>query len=417
MKVVVTGMGIVCSIASTVPSFTRALRAGRCGIGPVPDPGDGGPRLAALVKGFRFREAVAARRRLPEEIVRSALRAANRSPQPLQMDLVAAMQAYEQAGLHEARADPERMGLVVAGHNLSSGYAHDLHPKYEDNPAHLPARFALHFMDTDRVGTLSQVFGIRGEGYTVGGASASGNVGIINASRLVESGAVDVCLVVGAMTDLSPMEKRGLATLGAVAGVEEPQEARCRPFDEEHEGFVPGQGAGCVVLESARSAAARGATALAELCGYDLKLDANSLPDPREEGEAKVMINAMANAGVGPRDIDYVNAHATATPSGDVAELAALRRALGDSFGRPWINSTKGLIGHCMCAAGVVEAIATVVQMRRGFVHPNLNLRHPINRDCRLAPGRLRAADIRYALSNSFGFGGFNTCIVLGRER
>jgi malonyl-ACP decarboxylase len=381
----------------------------------MPDLGDGGPRLAAPVTGFRFEEAVAALRTLPDGLRRGALRTAHRSPEPLRIDLVAAMQAFESAGLHRSAPPAERLALVVAGHNLSSGYVHELRPTYEDNPARLPARFALHVMDTDSVGTLSQVLGIRGEGYTVGGASASGNVGIVSAAHLLESRAADACLVVGAMTELSPMDTRGLATIGAVAGSgrEQPERARCRPFDTDHEGFVPGQGAGCVVLETEDSARSRGAAALAELAGYDLKLDANSQPDPHEDGEAAAMINAMGRAGAGADAIDYVNAHATATPQGDDIEVRALRQALGRAFGRPWVNSTKGLIGHCMCAAGVVEAVATVLQMRHGFVHPNLNLRHPIDGDCRFVRAAAEPAEIRCALSNSFGFGGFNSSVVL----
>ncbi|MBO3744806.1 hypothetical protein J5X84_01910 [Streptosporangiaceae bacterium NEAU-GS5] len=418
MKPVVTGVGVVCSIASNVPAFEAALREGRCGIVQTPDLGDGGPRLAAPVTGFSFEDAVAALTTLPDELRHNALRTAHRSPDPLRIDLVAAMQAFESAGLHCAPVPADRIGLVVAGHNLNSGYVHDLRPAYDDNPARLPARFALHAMDTDRVGTLSQVLGVRGEGYTVGGASASGNVGIVNASHLLAADAADACLVVGPTTEMSPMEKHGLATLGAVAGAgeDEPDREMCRPFDADHDGFVPGQGAACLVLESERSAKSRGATVLAELAGYDLKLDANSLPDPNEDGEATVMASAMARAGVEPGEVDYVNAHATSTPQGDDVEVRALHRALGPEVGRPWVNSTKGLVGHCMCAAGVVEAVATVLQMRGGFVHPNLNLRRPIDDGCRFVGQVAEPADIACALSNSFGFGGFNSCIVLKRR-
>ncbi|WP_371778500.1 beta-ketoacyl synthase N-terminal-like domain-containing protein [Streptosporangium subroseum] len=419
MTVAVTGMGVVCSIGADVPSFTRALWKGRCGIQPVPDTDAGGAarRLAAVVRGFSFDGGVARRRLLPESIRRDALRAARRSPRSLQIDLVTALEAFEDARLYRSGIPADRVGLVVAGHNLTSDYAYDLQDKYQENPAYLPARFALHFMDTDHVGTLSQVLGIKGEGYTVGGASASGNVGIVNACRLVESDAVDACLVVGAMTDLSPMQRQGFAAIGAVAGAETdtPQQEQSRPFDEDHEGFVPGQGSACMVVESAESARRRGATVLAEIAGYDLKLDGNSLADPREEGEAKVMRNAIRQAGIEPKDISYVNAHATATPAGDEAELHALRRVLGASFSVPWVNSTKGLTGHCLCAAGVVEAVATIVQMRHGFVHPNVNLKRPIDDDCRFVGVRAEPAEIGYALSNSFGFGGFNTSIVLRR--
>ena len=414
---VVTGMGVVCAIASDLGSFAAALREGRSGIAPSRDAGERGPRACAAIRGFDFAAAVAGRGELPERLRLAARRAACRSPFPVQVAVVTALQAWENAGLHEVAPPPARLGLVVAGHNLSGRYAQDLYPRFRDDPARLPARFALHYQDTDHVGTLSQALGIAGEGYSVGGASASGNVGIINASRLVELGAVDACLVVGALCDPSPMELRGFLDLGAMAASGGDSSAvPCRPFDEARAGFVPGQGAACLVLESARSARRRGARILAVLRGYALKLDGNSLADPREEGEARVMADAIRRAGLQPRHIDYVNAHGTASRLGDETEVRALRRAFGAAFAGPWINSTKGLTGHCLGAAGVVEAVATVIQMRAGFVHPNLGLARPIDTGCRFVGARAEPATIDFALSNGFGFGGFNTSVVLANR-
>lgn len=242
----------------------------------------------------------------------------------------------------------------------------------------------------------------------MGAASASGNAGLVHGARLVATGEADVCLVVGALADLSAIEERALLNVGAMApGPVGP------PFDETHGGFAYGQGAACVVLESRRSARARGAEVLAELAGWDLRLAANSLTEPDGEAEAATMTRAMSRAGVSPGDVSYVNAHGTGAPLGDAAEAEALRWVLGEAVGGAWVNSTKALTGHCLAAAGVVEAVATVVQMRGGFVHPNPGLAHPADPGLRFAPatGGVRA-DIGVALSNGFGFGGFNGSVV-----
>jgi malonyl-ACP decarboxylase len=414
--VAITGMGVVCAIGDDVASFTAALRAGRSAVRPVRG-GPGGDWLGAVLPDFSFPGAVAARRALPEPLRRVALCAGRRGDRPVKAALAAALQAWEDARLHDTAPPAERIALVVAGSNLTAAYAYAQYARHAANPAHVPASYALHALDTDHVGTISEALGVRGEGYTVGGASASGNVGIVNGARLVACGAADACLVVGAMTELSPLERRSLAALGALAGsaARDPAAARCRPFDAGHEGFAPGEGAACLVLESAGSARRRAAPALAWLAGHHLALDANRLPDAREDGEAGAMVAAMASAGVGPADIGYVNAHATGTPGGDRAELRALRRALGGSVDRPWVNATKALTGHCLSAAGVVEAVATVAQLRHRFIHPNPALRRPVEAGFRFAGAAAEPADVEHALSNSFGFGGFTTSIVLRR--
>lgn len=419
-RVLVTGMGVICSIGDDVGSFTAALRRGDCGIGPANPAGGepaGAPQPGAYLRGFDFSRAVAGRAALPDELHRRAHRVARRSPLGVQAAVAAALQAWEEAGLHAARPPGDRIGLVVAGNNLTGRPGHDMARRYAGNPAYVPGRFALHSQDTDHVGSLSEILGVTGEGYTVGGASASGGAGMVNGGRLIQSGAVDACLVVGALTDLSPLERQSLVNLGAMAdgGRGTPPETMCRPFDAGRRGFVYGQGAACLVLESARCARRRGAAPLAELRGYALALSGNSLADPAVAGEVRAMEQAIARAGIAPGDLGYVSAHATGSPLGDDVEIRALRQVLGRCFGRPWINATKGLTGHCLCAAGVIEAVATVAQLRGGFVHPNANLTCPIAADGNFAGATAQAARISFALSNSFGFGGFNTAVVLGR--
>ncbi|MET9969784.1 beta-ketoacyl synthase N-terminal-like domain-containing protein [Streptomyces sp. NPDC006356] len=413
-EVLITGAGVLCSTAADIDSFTRSLRAGTSGIGLRSVAGshsDLRPLLCADLPDFDLRTAVADR---AEPLRRSATRIAGRSPLPAQASVAVALEGWERAGLDRAQVPGERLGLVVAGHNLGGRYAEEVRPRYTSSPVHLPARYPLQFMDTDHVGTVSQLLGITGEGYTVGGASASGNVAIVNAARLVAAGAVDVCLVLGALTDLSDMERQAFYNLGAMAGGRgTPPERSSRPFDADREGFVPGQGAACLVLESASCAARRGAVPWARLEGYAMRLSGNGLADPNPADEADVMLRALRHARLTPERIDYVNAHGTGSALGDEVELEALRAVFGS--GGPRVNSTKGLVGHCLCAAGVVEAVATLVQLRHGFVHPNANLVTPIGEGGRLVGARSEPARIGRAMSNGFGFGGFNTSVVFGR--
>lgn len=413
-RAVVTGMGVACSVATDVDSFAATLREGRSGIEQTPW-GEEGPPFGAVIRGFTLADALAGRRALPEQLLRAAERAARRSPFPVQVAVAAALEAWERARLHERPVPGERLGLVVAGSNLTGRYAESLRATFERDPAYLPGRFAIHFLDTDHVGTLSEILGLKGEGFTVGGASASGNIGIINGSRLVESGAVDACLVVGALTDLSAMEMQAFLNIGAMAGRPPGEGAQTAgpPFDVSSRGFVPGQCGACLVLESGSSASRRSVTSLAEVGAYALRLDANRLADPSEEGEAAVMAGAIRQAGLEPHQVAYVNTHGSGSRLGDETEVAALRRVFGSSFGVPWVNATKSLTGHCLAAAGVLEAAATVIQMQGDFVHPNTGLKQPIDSECRFVGARAERATIPFALSNSFGFGGINTSILL----
>lgn len=398
--VVVTGIGVVCALGLGVGEFARALHAGRCGVSqadgmllaPLP-PLD----LAAAVDGL---DLTSTRRR-------AVLAAARREPVPVLAALSTVAEAWAAARLEGAVAG-DAVGLVVGGNNLTGWYAHQHHDTFEREPAYLPARYALQVQDTDHIGTLSQAFGITGEGYTVGGSSASGNVALLHAYRLVRNGVVEVCLAVGALARLAPPERAALAKLGVLATDGPP-----RPFDRSRAGFVPGEAAACVVLESPSSAARRGVVPLAELAGCAQTLDANRYAEPNVAGEVRAMRRALAEAGATPSDVDYVNAHATATPAGDDAEAAALREVF--SSRQPTVNATKALLGHCLSAAGVVEAVATVVQMRDGFAHPNPHLRDPIDPSLRLVGQAAVPVAIRCAVSNSFGFGGINSSIVLRR--
>ncbi len=417
-RIMITGIGVISAIGQSVKEYRQSLRTGLSGIGTLT--GRSMPAISVTIGAEIGDFSLAARLQqyafLPEELIQNAQQYAGRSPYVIQASVVSALEAWENAQLHENPISSERLGIIVAGHNLSQHYQYENYPKFQQTPEYLSPRYPLHFMDTDQVGTLSELFHIQGEGFTVGGASASGNVAIIKGYQLIQSGLADACLVVGAMADLSPMELQGFYNLGAMGGkrfVDEPKKA-CRPFDKDHEGFIYGQASGCVILESKESAARRGLQGMAEILGGTMILDGNRLADPSEAGEIRVMESALNQAQVKANEVDYLNAHGTSSPLGDETEIKAIRQVFQDHL--LWINSTKGLTGHCLYSAGVVEAIASIIQMQEGFVHPNLNLDNPIDTACRFSGSVSAPEKIEIAMSNSFGFGGINSSIILGKS-
>jgi malonyl-ACP decarboxylase len=308
--------------------------------------------------------------------------------------------------------------LIVAGQNSTQNYQYNLIPKYKENPEYLSPRYALEFLETNQVGILSELFGIKGEGFVIGGASATGNVGLIKACQSIRSGLVEVCLVVGVIADLSPMDIQGFINIGAMGGkkfINHPEKA-CRPFDYQHEGFIYGQAGACIILESESSAYKRGVPLLAEIKGSSFNLDGNSSADPNVDGEIIVMIRALEQSGFSPSEIDYLNTHGSSSPLGDETEAEAICHVFGNHINNMWINATKGLIGHCLYSAGIAEVLATVLQMEKGFLHPNKNLDKPINDELKFCGAKAINHKINIAMSNSFGFGGINTSIVLHRR-
>ena len=237
------------------------------------------------------------------------------------------------------------------------------------------------------------------------------------AMQMIELDLFDAWLVVGPLTEISDVERMGFYNLGAIGGksFNGLPEKVCRPFDKKHDGFIYGEGSACIVVESLKSARSRGQKILAELVGGAVVLDANRLSNPNEDGEVKAMIKALERAGVDTTQVDYINAHGTSTPMGDITEAKAISRVLGNEVERVLVNSTKSLTGHCLFSAGVIEAVATVVQANENFVHPNLNLEEPIDIQLNYCPDICLSAEIDIAISNSYGFGGINTSIIIKR--
>jgi malonyl-[acp] decarboxylase len=400
-KLVVTGIGVISAIGQGKALFTTALLEGKAAFNVMRRPGR--QRESAYL-GAEIREII-----FPASVARQTLRAASLSAQAA---LVALEEAWIEARLYNV--DPNRTGLIVGGSNIQQRVLAQIHEDYRDRLAFLRPTYALSFMDSDLCGFCTAQFGIRGLANTVGGASASGQLAIIQAAQAVLSNQVDACVALGALMDLSYWECQSLRALGAMGSdryADEPALA-CRPFDCDHDGFIFGEACGAVVIESLESSERRGIEPYAALRGWGVAMDGNRNPEPSLEGETRAIQSALDASRLPPAQIDYVNPHGTGSTLGDETELEALRTCgLTDAY----LNATKSLIGHGLSAAGTVEVIATLLQMQAGQLHPTRNLENPIDSTFNWVRNKLVDHQIENALTLSMGFGGINTALCWQR--
>lgn len=407
---VVTGMGIITPIGTGLQQFTGGLKAGSTNFSAITMERGGRPFHfpAAHVSGFDFKQAIGSID-ISQEVLNKAKRLRHTSQSAL-YGLFCALEAWSDADLNNASIDLSKVAIVCGGSNTQQAGLLTAHDEYREKLQFLNPNYGLNFFDTDIIGITSQVLEITGEGFSVAAASASGNMAIIQAQRLIAGGEYDVVLVIAPLMDISVYEYQAFTALGAMASLSQGDAQNiCRPFDKAHCGFVYGQCAGSMVLESARHAQARGKQLYGAIAGYGLCMDANRGPDPSAQGEKTAMLNALKRSGIKAERINYVNTHGTASVTGDNTEAAAL---LEIGLKGVKANSTKSLIGHGLSAAGLVEAIASLVQMKEGFVHVSNNLSDPITNDIDWTQNGSEPAELEYIMSNSFGFGGINTSVI-----
>jgi malonyl-ACP decarboxylase len=395
--VAITGIGITTPVGQGAETVQRGLLDGKDAFHVMQRPGR--QKGASAFLGGEIESL-----RLPQSIPHSTRRNSSWSAQ---VALATLAEAWDDAELREV--DPTRIGLVVGGSNLQQRELTLAQDTYRERIEFLRPRYGQIFMDTDIAALCSEIFGIQGMAYTVGGASASGQLAIIQAVNAVQSGQVDACIALGALMDLSYYECQGLRALGAMGSdrfADDPG-AACRPFDRRHDGFIYGENCGALVIE--RTAAAR-RRPYAFIRGWSYQASAHRNPDPSLDAEIRAINTAVSMSGIAPDDFDYVNPHGTGSALGDTTELQALKHC-GLSGAR--INATKSILGHGLSAAGTVEVIATVLQMREGALHPTRNLEEPIDSSFRWVGDTACEHQLRHALSTSFGFGGINSAICL----
>ena len=404
-RVVVTGMGAITPIGNDVESFWQGLKDKTVGIGPITyfDTTEYKCKLAAEVKGFDPKQYMDAK-------------AARRMEAFSQFAVAASKEALEQSGIDMEKEDPYRVGVCVgSGIGSLQAMEKDVKKLNDKGPSRVNPLLVPLMISNMAAGNVAIQFGLKGKCFNVVTACATGTHSIGEAFRSIQYGEADVMVAGGAEASITPIGIAGFTSLTALNTTEDASRASI-PFDEDRNGFVMGEGAGVVVLESLEHAKARGANILAEVVGYGATCDAFHITSPAEDGSgaARAMENAMKDAGITAEDIDYVNAHGTSTHHNDLFETKAIRLALGDHAEKVKINSTKSMIGHLLGAAGGVEFITCVKSIQDGFVHATAGLEKPgegCDLDYTMGDGVSMNVDV--AISNSLGFGGHNASLIV----
>lgn len=403
-KVVVTGMGTVNPLGLTVKEYWEGLAAGKSAIGPIThfDASKFRVKVDAEVRGFDATKYM-------------DLKVVDRTSRTIQFAIAAAKEAVQSAGLDMARETPERVGVTIST-MTEQGYVIRGWELYQRLG---PRRADPLFITKSTASAASMQVGMmlkaKGPNSSVNSLCASGADAIGTATNFIRLGYADVMIAGGSDASLEPVGMAGIDQLGALSHEPDPAKA-CRPFDLNRNGFVYGEGAGLVVLESYEHARRRGAPILIELAGAGWSFDAHDATAPAPEAEAYAMRTALQTAGVKIDDVDYVNAHGTSTKLNDATETKAIKMVLGEHAYKIPISSTKSMIGHCITAAGAIETIAAILVMDKGIIHPTINYETP-DPDCDLdyVPNVARAARVNVCLKNSFGLGGENCCLVFRR--
>ena len=404
-RVVITGMGAVSPIGNTAEEMWQSAREGRCGIGPIThfDTTNHKVKLAGEVKDLDFTPYLD-----KKELRRMDLFS--------QYAMVAAIQAWRDSGLDYEKIDPTRFGVDISS---GIGGINTIETEYERGREKGFDRVSPFFVPMDisnlAAGNVAIKLGAKGMCTCVVTACAGGSNAIGDAFRMIRDGYQELMLAGGSEAAITKLAIGGFTSMKALCESDDPTRASI-PFDAERSGFVMGEGAGVLMLEEYEHARARGAKIYAEIVGYGATCDAYHItsPAPGGEGGARAMVEAVKDAGIQPEDIDYINAHGTSTSLNDKFETAAVKEAFGDYAYKLAMSSTKSMTGHLLGAAGAIEAIITARALQDGFIPATINYRTPDPEcDLDIVPNEGRKAELRYAMSNSLGFGGHNASLVL----
>jgi 3-oxoacyl-[acyl-carrier-protein] synthase II len=409
-RVVVTGLGALTPVGNSVPEYWGAVCEGRSGVGPITrfDPKRLDTRIAAEVKGFDPLRVIEKKELKKLDLF-------------IQYALAAGVEAVEDSKVDFSQVDPTRAGALVGsgiGGILSILDWHRV--LLEKGPGRISPFFIPSLIVNMAAGQLSIRYKLKGPNSAVVTACATGNHAIGDAFKIIQRGDADLMVAGGSEAIIDELPIGGFAQMKALSTRNDEPERASRPFDADRDGFVAGEGAGLVVLESLEHARRRGARIYAEIIGYGMTSDAYHMtaPDPDGDGAVRAMAAALRDGGLQPEDVGYINAHGTSTPYNDKTETLAIKQVFGAHAHRLAVSSTKSMIGHLLGAAGGVEAVVTVLALQQGILPPTINYDTP-DPECDLdyVPNTARKAEFETALSNGFGFGGTNATLAFRRWR
>jgi 3-oxoacyl-[acyl-carrier-protein] synthase II len=406
-RVVITGLGTVNSLASELKPFWNGLCAGKSGISTIEQ---------FDTTAFKVHFGGEVKNWVPEPKIDA--RSARRLDRFAQFALVAAIDAVKDSGLDFSKEDPIRCGTIIGSGIGGLNEFEEQHSRYlKDGPGKISPFVIPKMIANAAAGNISIEFGLAGPNTAISTACASAAHAIGDALRAIQYDQADLMVTGGSEAGITPMGLGGFCAARALSTRNDYPQAASRPFDKDRDGFILSEGAGILVLEELEHARRRGATIHAELLGVGSTADAHHItaPHPDGVGAARAMQNCLKDARLNPEDVEYINAHGTSTELGDAAETGAIKKVFGAHARRLAISSTKSMIGHLLGASGGVEAIATVLTLKTGVIHPTINLDTPDPAcDLDYVPKVARETRVRRALSNSFGFGGHNCCVAFG---
>ena len=405
-RIVATGLGVVSSLGHDVDEFYSSLLSGKSGAAPITQfpCEEYTTRIAAMIQEFD-----------PGEYLDK--KQARRVDKFISYGVVAGKKALEHAALKGSSLDAlnkQQCGIIIgSGMGGMDVFVDGVLTLNEKGPRRVTPFFVPYILTNMAGAILGMDIGFMGPNYSISTACATGNNSIIAAARHIQHGDAELMLCGGVEAAVIPMGLAGFCACKALSQRNEEPERASRPWDRGRDGFLMGEGAGVIVLESLEHALARGATILAEYLGGGISCDAYHMTEPRSDGKGVSLCihRALQDAGIGPESVNYINAHATSTPAGDMAEVNALKQV----FAHPEkiaMNSTKSMIGHSLGAAGGIEAVVTIKAIQEGWIHPTINLEDPEPGLAFHVPTRAEKLEIRTAISNSFGFGGHNATVV-----
>lgn len=407
-RVVITGMGAVTPLGIGIETFWNNLLQGKSGISHIEAFNTEGytTHIAGSVKDFN-----------PEDFMEK--REARRMDRFVQFGMAAAKLALEDANLNiREDTNPLRVGVYVGSGIGGLGTWEEQYKTLLDKGPRRVSPFFIPMMIANMAsGQISMMAGAKGPNSTAVTACATGTHSIGDSFKLIQRGDADAMICGGSESPITPTGLAGFGALRAMSTRNDEPELASRPFDSGRDGFVMGEGSGVIIMESLEHAQKRGAHIYAEIVGYGMSGDAYHITDPDPDGATRCMLNALKDANIKPEDIDYINAHGTSTPVGDISETNAIKKAFGDHAYKLAVSSSKSMTGHLLGAAGGIEAVICALTVQNGMITPTINLQDP-DPECDLdyVPNTKRAADVRYALSNSFGFGGHNATIILKKH-
>ena len=409
-RVVVTGAGVVTSLGCELDEFWDRVCAGKSGIGHLRrfDTSDFKVRFGGEIHDFDATEHL--------EIDTKEIRRIDRF---VQFAVVGAHKAISHSGIDFSAGDPFRYGVLIGSGIGGLNEIEEQHSKlFDRGPSRVSAFMIPKLMVNAASGNISVRWGLRGPNSAVATACASATNAIGDAYKLIQNGLADVMVTGGSEAAITPMGLSGFARMNALSTRNSEPEAASRPFDRDRDGFVLSEGAGLVVLEEYEHAKARGANILAEVQGYGMTADASHMtaPDPHGSGAARAMSGALRDAQLNPEDVHYVNAHGTSTPLGDRAETLAIKSVFGDHAKSLAVSSTKSQMGHLLGASGGVEFVVSVLAIQGQVAPPTINLDNPDDHcDLDYVANEAQSRSINRVMKNSFGFGGHNACLVVGK--